>query len=829
MHFSNRRCRSSSENLRYLPALFSEKYHPISSDIYYVRLRPFIPFALVSLASTLGAQNVSVVLSSSSGTPGGTANLSVSFSTSNGAQPAAFEFTVGFSSSSITSASASAGVAASTAGKSIDCSNGTGSLICVVYGLNDNVVSPGTIANVTLQIASTASGTIPISLSGISISDPSGNAISASGSGGNITLSASAAPVLQLTGLICFPSTITAPGSANCTLAISGPAPTGGASVALSSSSPIVSVPPNVQVGAGQTLATFVASASVTISMVNVTLTAWLSGSTYTSGLVVSPLQVLQVTSLICTPLTLTGPAMPNCTVTISAVAPPQGVVVTLSSNNSLVTVPPSVTVAPGESEASFRALVGAASNAVSVTLAAGGLSGNPATTQLTLSPQQLQVTSLSCTPPTLTGPATATCTVTVSSAAPGGGVTVSLSSNNVSVTVPASVMLAPGQTSVTFTASAAAVSSTTVVILTAGLNGSAVTASVNVQAPPAQTLNMSCSPATVTAPGNSTCTLTISGMAPMGGTMLSLSSNNPTVTVPPSATVSAGQTSITFSAVVAAISDSESALITAQGSNNILASFGLDLVPGVVIDSIANSASYNTNVVCSPGSLASIFGSGFTSGASESASAVPFPKKLAEVEVAVGGVAAPLLYASNQLINFQCPDQNLSTPVTITVTGASGHTATSRIPWEKASPGIFSTNMSGHGQGVVFVAGTSLIAGPEGPGSRPAHPGDSIEIFATGLGSAPPTRLRSLESSMRTTLPVSIAIGSEQLQPAAATPAAFLDGLWHITVSLPSDVQTGGAVPLQLNVTLSDGTIVSSNVVTIAIQYASASSLSDN
>ena len=52
------------------------------------------------------------------------------------------------------------------------------------------------------------------------------------------------------------------------------------------------------------------------------------------------------------------------------------------------------------------------------------------------------------------------------------------------------------------------------------------------------------------------------------------MSGNNPNVTFPSIATVVAGQRTVTFSAVVAAISDSESALITAQGSNNVPVSF---------------------------------------------------------------------------------------------------------------------------------------------------------------------------------------------------------------------------------------------------------------
>jgi len=294
-------------------------------------------------------------------------------------------------------------------------------------------------------------------------------------------------------------------------------------------------------------------------------------------------------------------------------------------------------------------------------------------------------------------------------------------------------------------------------------------------------------------------------------------------VKVPPSATIAAGQSSVTFIAVVAAISDTESAVITAQG-NNTPVSFGLDLSPGFVIEEAANSASYDTDLVCSPGSLASVFGIGFTSGTIDQALAVPYPKKLAGVELAVGGVPASLLYVSDRMINFQCPNEDLSSPVMVAVTRANGDTVKYQVAWDKVSPGIFTTNMTGHGQGVVFVAGTQLIAGPEAAGSRPAHPGESIEIFATGLGAAPPQHSRRRPLGVPLVLSVSLAIGGQQLPSAQAAPAPSFDGLWHITAPLPSDIQTGDTVPLQLNVRLSDGRVVSSNVVTIAIQAAAAS-----
>jgi uncharacterized protein (TIGR03437 family) len=176
-------------------------------------------------------------------------------------------------------------------------------------------------------------------------------------------------------------------------------------------------------------------------------------------------------------------------------------------------------------------------------------------------------------------------------------------------------------------------------------------------------------------------------------------------------------------------------------------------------------------------------------------------------------------------LINFQCPNSARVSPVTIVVNGANGNQAKVELIWNEASPGIFSVNETGQGQGVVLVAGTSLIAGPAGPSSRPAHPGEYVEVSATGLGPTnsafDPRAAAPVTKPTTDGLPVSVTIGGIQLVPASAGHAPGFDGLWQIKVQLPTDISLGVAVPVQINITLSDGTVVNSNIVTIAIEPA--------
>ena len=95
-------------------------------------------------------------------------------------------------------------------------------------------------------------------------------------------------------------------------------------------------------------------------------------------------------------------------------------------------------------------------------------------------------VSSVSLNPATVTGGASSTGTVTLSSAAPAGGVVVTLTSSNTAVaTVPASVTVAAGATSATFTVTTLAVSGTTSVTISGTYSGTqSATLTVNSASP---------------------------------------------------------------------------------------------------------------------------------------------------------------------------------------------------------------------------------------------------------------------------------------------------------------------------------------------------------
>lgn len=140
----------------------------------------------------------------------------------------------------------------------------------------------------------------------------------------------------------------------------------------------------------------------------------------------------------------------------------------------------------------------------------------------------------------------------------------------------------------------------------------------------------------------------------------------------------------------------------------------------------VVNGASFQSEMVA-PGSLFSIFGTGFSTG-SASAQALPLQSTLEQTEVLVNGIPAPLVYVSSNQINAQLP---IGTPtgqaVTMEVTnaGATSNVVTLIIP--PAAPGIFTLDGK-----------QAIVQNPNGTlnsSNTPAQPGDVLVAYLTGGG----------------------------------------------------------------------------------------------
>ena len=136
-------------------------------------------------------QSGSLSLSSSVVTPGGTVSLNLSLNSSSGSQPAGIEWTFAYSTSNIVAISASAGTAATAAGKSLSCAGSPGSYMCLLTGvsssgLDANPIQNGVVAVLTVTLSAATSGT-SISVTNALSTSSAGGAIQTTATGGTIT------------------------------------------------------------------------------------------------------------------------------------------------------------------------------------------------------------------------------------------------------------------------------------------------------------------------------------------------------------------------------------------------------------------------------------------------------------------------------------------------------------------------------------------------------------------------------------------------------------------------------------------------------------------
>jgi hypothetical protein len=342
----------------------------------------------------------------------------------------------------------------------------------------------------------------------------------------------------SVAALAVNPSSVAGGSPATGTVTLDRPAPAGGTMVALTSSDPgVASVPPTVTVPETATSAQFTVATSPVSSATQVTISAIANGTTKTAQLTVDP---IGVASLALSPASVVGGQASTATVTLNSAAPAGGLTVSLTSSDPAVaTVPGVVTVLDAATSAQFTVTTSPVSSATQVTISATA-SGATKTATLTVGPLGLQ--SLTLNPTSVYGGYTSAGTVTLNGPAPAGGLTVSLSSSDPTVvTVPASVTVAQGATSTSFTATTSSPDTTKAVVISAVAGGDIRTATLTVR--PIGVYQFSLAYAKAGSEATVTGTVFLNAGAPTGGTVVSLTSDNPgAASVPASITVPGGR-----------------------------------------------------------------------------------------------------------------------------------------------------------------------------------------------------------------------------------------------------------------------------------------------
>jgi hypothetical protein len=443
-------------------------------------VRRSILLLTIFVPTLLYGQAGSLVLSSGAAATNGTVSLAVNLTAPAGSQPATLAWTFTYPSGNVLAISA---VATPLAGKALSCAPGSGRYSCLLSAQNMGIIPDGIVAVVNLTMAPTSVLT-SIGITAVSAASPSGSSVGIAGAGGAVSGPSNPAPAL--TSLACTPPTLAPSGSTTCTVSLTGPAPSGGSVISLSSSNTLLPVPASVTVSAGATTASFTATAAASIpSNQFATITATFAGQSKTASLSLVAPPVLS--SLACNPTSLNPGGASSCTVALSKLAPSGGSVITLSSSNTLLTVPTSITVSAGATTATFTATAGGSTAAGTISFSQGAsitatLNGGSRSQTFTLNPLFSGVASLTCAPTIVSG-STGQCAVVLTTS-PSSATAVSLSTTNAILQAPLSVAVSAGSLSAAFPVTAGAVTANQTVAVTATLNGVFATSTLTVQPP---------------------------------------------------------------------------------------------------------------------------------------------------------------------------------------------------------------------------------------------------------------------------------------------------------------------------------------------------------
>jgi uncharacterized protein (TIGR03437 family) len=202
----------------------------------------------------------------------------------------------------------------------------------------------------------------------------------------------------------------------------------------------------------------------------------------------------------------------------------------------------------------------------------------------------------------------------------------------------------------------------------------------------------------------------------------------------------------------------------TTNGPKNVYVNSLLPAAPPALrIDKIENAASLVDGPL-SAGETIMVRGAGFGS----------------DSQLTIGGAAVAAISISPTQIVAVVPSNLPNTPVAVQVQSGGSTSNPVPVPVAAASPGVFSTDGSGLGQGYIFNQ-DGVLNTP----SNPAKPGDQITIFATGVGPVSFTNGYAVTAS-----PVNVFIDGFYASGVAAVMGAvagFPGSVYQITVYVPN------------------------------------------
>ncbi|HEU0140980.1 MAG TPA: choice-of-anchor V domain-containing protein [Bryobacteraceae bacterium] len=220
---------------------------------------------------------------------------------------------------------------------------------------------------------------------------------------------------------------------------------------------------------------------------------------------------------------------------------------------------------------------------------------------------------------------------------------------------------------------------------------------------------------------------------------------------------------------------------------------------PTIGQNGVLNGASFQPQIAA--GTWVSVFGTNFASAerfllGSDLINGNTLPTELEGVRVEIDGRASPIGYLGPSQINVLAPDGTSSGPVRVEVRTAAGTSEAAIVTSQAVAPAFFLYDPEGrkyiaaqHGVGNAPLGKAGLVAG-----STPAAPGETIILYATGLGPTDPAvpvgRIPSGAARIREN--ITVRFGETAATVDYAGVSTCCAGLYQINVVVPATVQSG-------------------------------------
>ena len=244
----------------------------------------------------------------------------------------------------------------------------------------------------------------------------------------------------------------------------------------------------------------------------------------------------------------------------------------------------------------------------------------------------------------------------------------------------------------------------------------------------------------------------------------------------------------------------------------------GATLVPVVMSKAVVDGASAQAHAdTLTPWEIVTIYG---TNLASQTVTAPGSPViQLGSVQVTASGTPLPLFFVSPTQINAVVPS-TLTVGQTVQLVVTANGVPSVPLPMTVVSerPGIFTQSATGSGPGAILDYGTAnKPASYVVDANHPAHAGDIISIYCTGLGAVdPPVDASQPAPSSplsQVTGQSSVIIGNSSAEVLFVGLAPGFSGLYQVNTIVPMNVPTGN---VQVQVSVNN---IPSNAVTLFVQ----------